>query len=136
MSTSVSTNRLDLTTTGTQYDAAGNVTYWIAGGYGYTATYTHLGMMASLVGNHANSLFAYDADGERTLVRDRLASVYTISLRDVSGHDIRELTYTPSTRPGRGRRTRSTEEGHCWRRWGRRKASGSTTSTISARRGW
>ena len=70
---------------------------WIASGYPYTATYTHLDMMASVVGSSANNSFAYDADGERTLVRDRLASVYTISLRDVSGHDIRELTYTPST---------------------------------------
>lgn len=86
---------------GWSYDNAGNATGWVGGANTYVATYDPLDKLASMSGLGINRLYAYDADGERTLIRDINFNpvIYTIDLRDLDQKVIRELTYTPSAPP-------------------------------------
>jgi hypothetical protein len=77
----------------------GNLTGWGSGQDAVQASWDALSQMRSLQGLGVNRRFAYDANGERILVREVNFSpvVYTLTLRDPGGKVLREVTYTPST---------------------------------------
>jgi len=87
LATSTATNRLNAAT----YDAAGNMTGW----GGFTYLWDAQNQLVGEKGNLLGRIFAYAADGERLLQRD--GSTYTLSLRDLDGKVIRELSLAAGT---------------------------------------
>jgi RHS repeat-associated protein len=77
------------------YDPAGNLTVWPASIPVFTNTFDALNQMATRSVPLVSSSFAYSADGERVLVRD--GNTFTLTLRDLSGRVLREMTRAGGT---------------------------------------